>query len=178
MIRCQTELEQISFDLLICDEGHRLKNSGVKTNFVLTSLPIKRRILLSGTPLQNDLNELFTLSEFVNPGILGSRSEFRRGYENLIVKSQQPDTSDEEKTIGCLKVKELNDITQQFLLRRTSELNKTYLPPKSVSFFSPFFQILSNFLLNSSIFKSNTFFFVNLLRRKRVFTKNYWNLLS
>ena len=43
------------FDLLICDEAHRLKNSQSKTTTLISALPIKKRVLLTGTPLQNDL---------------------------------------------------------------------------------------------------------------------------
>lgn len=45
-------------DLLICDEAHRLKNDATLTNKALDSLPCKRRVLLSGTPLQNHLDEV------------------------------------------------------------------------------------------------------------------------
>lgn len=144
VIRCQNEMEQISFDLLICDEGHRLRNANIKANSVLASLSIKRRILLSGTPLQNDLNELFTLVDFVNPGVLGSRNEFRRNFEDHIVRSQQTDANDVEKEIGLSKSKELKSITEQFLLRRTSELNSEYLPSKSLfPFFFNSFRLIS-----------------------------------
>jgi len=49
-----------SCDLLICDEAHRLKNDATLTNRALDSLPCRRRILLSGTPMQNHLDEVGT----------------------------------------------------------------------------------------------------------------------
>jgi DNA repair and recombination RAD54-like protein len=64
-------------DLLICDEAHRLKNEATLTNQALASLPCRRRILLSGTPMQNDLEEFYAMVDFTNPGILGDPAAFR-----------------------------------------------------------------------------------------------------
>ena len=52
-------------------QGHRLKNCENQTYQALNGLPAKRRVLLSGTPIQNDLLEYFSLVHFVNEGILG-----------------------------------------------------------------------------------------------------------
>lgn len=60
--------------LLLCDEGHRLKNCENLTYTALMGLQTKRRVLLSGTPIQNDLTEYFSLINFVNPGMLGTRN--------------------------------------------------------------------------------------------------------
>ncbi|XP_019862657.1 PREDICTED: DNA repair and recombination protein RAD54-like, partial [Amphimedon queenslandica] len=60
-----------STGLIICDEGHRLKNCENQTYTALTQLKTQCRVLLSGTPIQNDLLEYFSLLHFVNTGILG-----------------------------------------------------------------------------------------------------------
>ena len=60
--------------LVLCDEGHRLKNSENQTYQSLMGLKAKRRVLLSGTPIQNDLLEYFSLVHFVNQGLLGTAS--------------------------------------------------------------------------------------------------------
>lgn len=65
-------------DLLICDEAHKLKNAESGLAKSLNLLPAKKRILLSGTPMQNELTEFFNMVNFCNPGILGSNSEFKR----------------------------------------------------------------------------------------------------
>lgn len=54
-IRCAQAIKELKFDLLICDEGHRLKNANIKTASLLGSIGCRRRILLTGTPLQNDI---------------------------------------------------------------------------------------------------------------------------
>ena len=56
---------------ILLQKGHRLKNSDNQTYQALTGLKCKRRVLLSGTPIQNDLLEYFSLVHFVNQGILG-----------------------------------------------------------------------------------------------------------
>lgn len=56
-------------DLLICDEAHRLKNAETATNQALGALKCRRRILLSGTPMQNDLEEFYAMTDFTNPGV-------------------------------------------------------------------------------------------------------------
>ena len=58
--------------LLICDEAHRLKNKETKTAKALHALATRRRILLSGTPIQNDLDEFYSMVHSCNPELLGS----------------------------------------------------------------------------------------------------------
>lgn len=65
-------LHQDEVGLVLCDEGHRLKNSENQTYQSLINLKAKRRVLLSGTPIQNDLLEYFSLVHFVNQGLLGT----------------------------------------------------------------------------------------------------------
>lgn len=65
-------LHQDEVGLVLCDEGHRLKNSENQTYQSLMGLKAKRRVLLSGTPIQNDLLEYFSLVHFVNQGLLGT----------------------------------------------------------------------------------------------------------
>ncbi|XP_033124667.1 DNA repair and recombination protein RAD54B-like [Anneissia japonica] len=129
-VRSINDVRRCKFDILICDEGHRLKNTGIKTTSLLSSLPVKRRILLTGTPVQNDLQEFYSLLEFCNPGVLGSSSSFHHVYEAPIVRSRQPDATSEEKQLGLTRGVELSRITKQFVLRRTQDINNKYLPPK------------------------------------------------
>ena len=71
-------------DLLICDEAHRLKNAETATNQALAQLDCRRRILLTGTPLQNDLDEFYAMVDFTNPMIFGTNEQFRKQYSNPI----------------------------------------------------------------------------------------------
>eukprot|EP00118_Oscarella_pearsei_P020799 m.229567 g.229567 ORF g.229567 m.229567 type:complete len:886 (+) comp40045_c0_seq52:113-2770(+) len=138
-LRCHQQIKDVKFDIVICDEGHRLKNANIKTTAAIMELPTRRRILLTGTPIQNDLLEFFALVDFCNPGVLGSASSFHRVYDEPILRSRQSDRSDEEKELGRARADELHRITSLFCLRRTQEINRKYLPPKveSVLFCKP-----------------------------------------
>ncbi|XP_071950121.1 DNA repair and recombination protein RAD54B-like isoform X2 [Antedon mediterranea] len=129
-VRSLEDVKRCKFDIMICDEGHRLKNTAIKTTTFLSSLQVKRRILLTGTPIQNDLQEFYSLIEFCNPGILGSSSSFHHVYEVPIVRSRQPDATEEDKQLGATRAAELSRITKQFVLRRSQDVINIHLPPK------------------------------------------------
>jgi SNF2 family DNA or RNA helicase len=93
-------LANVEFGLMICDEGHRLKNADSKTNISLMELNCSRRVVLSGTPFQNNIGEFFTLAEFVNPGVFGPPDQFRATYERPINTSRDPKCSPVEKKLG------------------------------------------------------------------------------
>ncbi|CAH9146022.1 unnamed protein product [Cuscuta epithymum] len=121
-----------SCDLLICDEAHRLKNDQTLTNRALASLSCKRRILLSGTPMQNDLEEFYSMVNFTNPGVLGDAAYFRRYYEMPIVCGREPSATEEEKRLSTDRSTELSTKVNQFILRRTNALLSNHLPPKII----------------------------------------------
>lgn len=116
--------------LVLCDEGHRLKNCENQTYQALMGLQTKRRVLLSGTPIQNDLTEYFSLVQFVNPGMLGTRNEFHRQYENAIIRGQDANSTDKERQASAERLKALLEIVNKYMIRRTSALLTKYLPVK------------------------------------------------
>ncbi|XP_076685575.1 DNA repair and recombination protein RAD54B isoform X2 [Andrena cerasifolii] len=130
LIRSEEEIKEIAFDLIVCDEGHRLKNNEIKAAKVLSNMDCKRRILLTGTPIQNDLQEFFALIDFVNPGILGSNQEFKNYYGNPIVASQCPHATVGVASLGTERASELREKTKCFVLRRTQDTINRYLPSK------------------------------------------------
>jgi DNA repair and recombination protein RAD54B len=128
----QEELQKGSgVDIVIADEGHRLKTANNKAMLAIQSLNTERRIILSGTPLQNDLGEFYTAIDFVNPGLLGQRSAFKRTFEAPILRSRQPEASESELEKGEARWKELVALTSRFMIRRTAEVLSKYLPPKT-----------------------------------------------
>lgn len=116
--------------LLLCDEGHRLKNCENLTYTALMGLKTKRRVLLSGTPIQNDLTEYYSLIHFVNPGMLGTRQEFKRQYENIILRGQDAGSTDKEREKATERLTTLTNIVNQCLIRRTNQILTKYLPVK------------------------------------------------
>jgi DNA repair and recombination protein RAD54B len=118
-------------DIIIADEGHRLKTAQNKSALAIKSLNTRRRIILSGTPIQNDLSEFYVMVDFVNPGLLGKYSAFRKEFENPIIKSRQPGASEKDVEKGEAQSAELASLTALFILRRTISLLAKYLPPKT-----------------------------------------------
>ena len=116
--------------MVLCDEGHRLKNCENQTYQALMGLQTKRRVLLSGTPIQNDLTEYYSLLHFVNPGMLGTTSEFRRSYENAILRGQDANSTEKEREKANERLADLNLLASKCIIRRTSALLTKYLPVK------------------------------------------------
>ncbi|XP_076868813.1 DNA repair and recombination protein RAD54B isoform X2 [Brachyhypopomus gauderio] len=131
LLRSVEALKQLDFGLVICDEGHRLKNSTIKTTAALTSLSCLRRVILTGTPVQNDLQEFFSIVEFVNAGVLGSSAAYRKIYEEPIIRSRQPACTEEEKVLGEERAVELSRLTGTFTLRRTQDVMGRFLPERA-----------------------------------------------
>ena len=124
------ELKHTKIGLLFCDEGHRLKNGESNTFSSLNNLDVSRRVILTGTPIQNDLTEYFSLISFANPGLLGSRLEFRKRFELPILRGRDADASEADRKRGDECTVELLGIVNKFLIRRTNDILSKYLPVK------------------------------------------------
>jgi DNA repair and recombination protein RAD54B len=128
----QNELKKgAGIDIVVADEGHRLKTAQNKSALAIRSLNTPMRIILSGTPMQNDLSELYEMVDFVNPGLLGTANTFKKEFEGPILKSRQPEASRKDIEKGTARGEELSSLTKTFILRRTAELLSEYLPPKT-----------------------------------------------
>lgn len=119
-------LSKAEIGLMLCDEGHRLKNQDNQTYQALNGLNAKRRVILSGTPIQNDLTEYFSLLNFTCPGSLGTTPEFRKNFERPILRGRDADATDKDKQASEEKLKELLEIANKFIIRRTAELLTKY----------------------------------------------------
>ncbi|KAI1924216.1 helicase [Ophidiomyces ophidiicola] len=133
--RLRTVQEELTkgrgIDIVIADEGHRLKTVQNKSAQAIQSLNTSRRVILSGTPIQNDLSEFFAMVDFVNPGLLGTFKLFMKEFEGPILKSRQPEASKKEAEKGKARSEELANLTSMFILRRTADILSKHLPPKS-----------------------------------------------
>ncbi|CAM9782699.1 unnamed protein product [Chrysoparadoxa australica] len=117
--------------LLICDEGHRLKSqTGSKTMQALMACPARRRLLLTGTPVQNNLEEFFMLADFTNPGVLGTAAEFKTRFSKPIGDGQDKQADKETALLAATRASQLKEVMDTFVLRRTKEVALGALPPK------------------------------------------------
>lgn len=124
------ELCNTPIGLLLCDEGHRLKNGESQTFEALNGLNVSRRVILSGTPIQNDLSEYFSLLNFANPSLLGTRMEFRKQYELPILRGRDAAGTDADQQKGNERLAELLALVNKFIIRRTNDILSKYLPVK------------------------------------------------
>jgi len=119
-------------DLLVCDEAHRLKNSDNQTSKALDSIPVRRRILLTGTPMQNDLKEFYAMVNFTNKGVLGTQEEFNKNMLGPILRGREPDATPRQKQRMMEVQNEMSLTVNDFILRRINTVNAEHLPPKLV----------------------------------------------
>ena len=111
-------LKDLEFDYIVLDEAQAIKNANAQTSKAIRLLQGRHRLALSGTPVENHLGELWSLFEFLNPGMLGTASVFKLGGGTML----NPD----EKTRRLL-----SQALRPFILRRTKEQVARELPPKS-----------------------------------------------
>ena len=81
-------LGSIKWNYLFLDEGHVIKNTKTKTAMAIRQLVAAHRVILTGTPIQNGVNELWALFDFLMPGYLGSEKQFTAKYSRPILNSR------------------------------------------------------------------------------------------
>jgi SNF2 family DNA or RNA helicase len=113
-------ISSFSFHYIILDESQVIKNPASMLYRTVTRLKSDFKLVLTGTPVENSLTDLWTQLNFVNPGLLGDLAFFRREFAKPIEKS-----GDDEKEV------KLRKIIKPFILRRTKEKVATDLPPVS-----------------------------------------------
>jgi SNF2 family DNA or RNA helicase len=118
--------------MVICDEAHRLKaGDGSKTVEGLQLFTTARRVLLTGTPLQNNLSELHAMVSFARPSALPSLARFRALFAAPIDRSRDRDASDAERGDGQRAAEQLRAVLDQFVLRRSSGDVRQSLPDRN-----------------------------------------------
>lgn len=123
-------LRHYNWKYLVVDEGHRLKNPKCKLLKELKYIPIGNKLLLTGTPLQNNLAELWSLLHFILPDIFSSLEEFQSWFDlSGKCNSEVMKEELEEKRRGQMVAK-LHAILRPFLLRRMKSDVEQMLPGK------------------------------------------------
>lgn len=110
------------WDYIILDEAHKIKCPSNKTTKCVYAIPAKHRLLLTGTPLQNNLQEMWSLFDFACQGsLLGTAKTFRMEYENPITRAREKDATAGEKALGLKISENLMTIIKPYFLRRTKD---------------------------------------------------------
>jgi superfamily II DNA or RNA helicase len=118
------------WDVIVMDEGHKLKNPKMQLRQSIDMLPARQRLILSGTPIQNNLMEMHTLFDVVCPGILGDARYFKDHYERRITAGTDKHATVGERERGAMAAADLRQLVAPYMLRREK---KDVLPPKTNS---------------------------------------------
>jgi SNF2 family DNA or RNA helicase len=117
-------LKNFYFNYIILDESQNIKNPSSKSFKAVKALKSRNKLILSGTPVENSVADLWTQLTFLNPGLLGTQAFFNEEYVQAIEKKK-----DEEKA------RKLQAIIKPFVLRRTKEQVASELPSKTEQVF-------------------------------------------
>ncbi|KAH8417214.1 hypothetical protein KR222_006412, partial [Zaprionus bogoriensis] len=120
----------IHFNYCVLDEGHIIKNGKTKSSKAIKQLKANHRLILSGTPIQNNVLELWSLFDFLMPGFLGTEKQFIQRYSRPILASRDAKSSAKDQEAGVLAMEALHRQVLPFLLRRVKEDVLKDLPPK------------------------------------------------
>ncbi|CAF2047455.1 TATA-binding protein-associated factor BTAF1 [Brassica napus] len=125
-------LTQFSWNYCILDEGHIIKNAKSKITSAVKQLKAQHRLILSGTPIQNNIIELWSLFDFLMPGFLGTERQFQASYGKPLLAARDPKCSAKDAEAGVLAMEALHKQVMPFLLRRTKEEVLSDLPEKII----------------------------------------------
>ncbi|CAG4975547.1 unnamed protein product [Colias eurytheme] len=120
----------IKWNYCILDEGHVIKNGKTKAFKAIKQLVANHRLILSGTPIQNNVLELWSLFDFLMPGLLGTERQFTARYSRPILAARDPRATPHHLQAGALACEALHRQVLPFLLRRVKEDVLRELPPK------------------------------------------------
>ncbi|XP_039621678.1 transcriptional regulator ATRX isoform X2 [Polypterus senegalus] len=117
-------------DFVICDEGHILKNEASAISKAMNSIKTRRRVVLTGTPLQNNLIEYHCMVNFIKENLLGSVKEFRNRFINPIQNGQCADSTPTDVRVMKKRAHILYEMLAGCVQRRDYTALTKFLPPK------------------------------------------------
>ena len=120
LVRDIAIFREVAFDYVILDEAQAIKNPRTDAAKAARLLESQHRLALTGTPIENRLSDLWSLFEFLNPGMLGAASAFKR------LSDLDPEESHDDASSRAVLAQAL----RPFILRRSKEQVATDLPPK------------------------------------------------
>ncbi|KAK8520084.1 hypothetical protein V6N13_031448 [Hibiscus sabdariffa] len=125
-------LAQYLWNYCILDEGHIIKSAKSKITLAVKQLKAQHRLILSGTPIQNNIMDLWSLFDFLMPGFLGTERQFQATYGKPLLAARDPKCSAKDAEAGALAMEALHKQVMPFLLRRTKDEVLSDLPEKII----------------------------------------------
>ncbi|KAI5192724.1 TATA-binding protein-associated factor [Nematocida sp. AWRm77] len=123
---------QVEWFYLVLDEGHVIRNANTLLHTRVKKLRTQHRLLLSGTPIQNSVNELWALFDILMPGYLGSEKDFAREYLKPIQRGREGKGTIRDAELAKTRLEDLHKMVLPFMLRRMKEMVLSDLPPKVI----------------------------------------------
>jgi len=134
-LREKASLKKLSWEYIVIDEAHRIKNVDSMLSQIVRAFDSRGRLLITGTPLQNNLHELWALLNFLLPDVFSDVADFDAWFERQAPTVEGEELTAEEKEAASNNVvKQLHAVLRPFLLRRVkADVEKSLLPKKEVN---------------------------------------------
>jgi hypothetical protein len=132
----RSDIEKLSeqiWEYVVLDEGHLLKNPKTATARASRRLRSRHRLVLSGTPVQNHVQEVWAIFDFLMPHFLGSPDQFSKEFSKPISKGQKVNSCAVDVAVGIEKLIQLHQQVLPFILRREKHEVLKELPPKIIT---------------------------------------------
>lgn len=124
-------ITEVEWQYAVLDEGHKIKNPDTAVTLLCKNLTTRNRIILSGTPMQNNMTEIWSLMDFVHPGILGTLVDFKINFEEPINRGHHKSCTNLERKIAENTATVLKNTISQQLLQRYKVDVASDLPKKT-----------------------------------------------
>nr|XP_022904501.1 DNA excision repair protein ERCC-6-like [Onthophagus taurus] len=118
MLQLHKELVNFDWHYIVLDEGHKIRNSQAKITLAVKKFQTPHKLILTGSPMQNNLQELWSLFDFICPSMLGSLQVFNEHFVTPIIQGGYTNATYEQETTALAMATTLKDMISPYLLRR------------------------------------------------------------